>query len=198
MQTQPLITVKKASAVLGIDRRVLRQRLGSGEMKGEKRRVKDKEKWFIYHDEIENLLDKQRNPQTTDVAERLSTDDLSDIFVEAEATAHVGHAAKTVYISESEHREDLLLTQIVDQFAQRLEKEQTYKIKLELAVEAQAKLEKQVRDLSNKLHVAELVKKGQVIEIATLTAKLEVVQVALEKAERPFWRRGLLNWTLEQ
>ena len=185
MQIHPLVTVKKASAVLGIDRNTLRERLGSGEMKGEKRRVGEKEKWFIYHEEIENWLEKQRLPELTEQTDRLSTEGLSEIFDETEEK----EASDTVYITESMHREDLLLTQIVDQFANRLAQEQSKQIKLEMALQAQSKLEKQVVELSNKLAVAELLRKGQSVEIASLTAKLESTQVALEKAERPFWRR---------
>ncbi|MDR3616532.1 MAG: helix-turn-helix domain-containing protein [Candidatus Obscuribacterales bacterium] len=185
MQIHPLVTVKKASAVLGIDRNTLRERLGSGEMKGEKRRVGEKEKWFIYHEEIENWLEKQRLPELTEQSDRLSTEGLSEIFDEVEENV----VDETVYITESMHREDLLLTQIVDQFANRLAQEQSKQIKLEMALQAQTKLEKQVKELSNKLAVAELLRKGQSIEIASLTAKLESTQIALEKAERPLWRR---------
>ncbi len=135
-------------------------------------------------------------PELTEQSDRLSTEGLSEIFDEPQEKPD--DVSETVYITESMHREDLLMTQIVDQFAKRLAEEQGNKIRLEIALEAQAKLEKQVRDLSNKLHVIELLKKGQSHEIAVLTAKLEATQFALEKAERPFWRRGLLNWTLEQ
>jgi len=83
MQMHPMVTVKKAAALLGIDKSVLRQRLSEGSLKGERRMVGSKEKWFIYCGELDVLLD-QRLPELVERAERTSIDGLSDFFTNGE------------------------------------------------------------------------------------------------------------------
>jgi len=56
MQSQPLVTVKKAASLLGLEKQELRQRLIDGAVKGEQRKVGDKDKWFVYSGELDSLL----------------------------------------------------------------------------------------------------------------------------------------------
>lgn len=63
MQIHPLVPMKKAASLLGVDKRILKQRLVEGAIKGERRRVGNKEKWFIYSGEIECLIDAERLPE---------------------------------------------------------------------------------------------------------------------------------------
>lgn len=63
MQEHPLISLKKAAAILGVDKGAIRERLSRGELAGEKRLVGSKEKWFIYAREIQSLLENRRKLQ---------------------------------------------------------------------------------------------------------------------------------------
>lgn len=84
MQIHPLVPMKKAASLLGVDKRLLKQRLEEGIIKGEKRRVGSKDKWFIYSSEFEGMIDAdllpelERISQTTE--ERISVDDLEPFF----------------------------------------------------------------------------------------------------------------------
>jgi len=83
MRVHPLFTVKKAAAVLNVDKQFLRQHLESGQIRGEKRRVGEKEKWFIYHGEVDDLRTSKRLPQLLEKAERISLEGMGDMFATA-------------------------------------------------------------------------------------------------------------------
>jgi hypothetical protein len=48
MQKHPMLSVKEAAEALRIDERSVRDRLTNGTLKGEKKMVGLREKWFIY------------------------------------------------------------------------------------------------------------------------------------------------------
>lgn len=81
MQIHPLVTVKKAASVLGMDKETIRNMLLAGELMGERRLVGEKEKWFIYHGEVEDLLEKKRLPELMERAERTTLEGMNDFFV---------------------------------------------------------------------------------------------------------------------
>ncbi len=80
MQIHTLLTVKKAAAALGLDKKIIREKLSNGEMRGERRRVGEKEKWFVYQGEVQNLLDNQGLPSPHEKAERVSTEGMTEFF----------------------------------------------------------------------------------------------------------------------
>ena len=53
MQKHPLLTVKEAAEILRLDERSVRERLVNGQLKGEKKSVGLREKWFVYHGSVE-------------------------------------------------------------------------------------------------------------------------------------------------
>jgi hypothetical protein len=84
MQSQPLVTVKRAAALLGLDKDELRKKLTTGEVKGEQREVGEKKKWFIYSGELEQLLT-ARFGEPEETAARVSLDGMSAFFQKPQA-----------------------------------------------------------------------------------------------------------------
>ncbi len=78
-----MVTVKRAAALLGIDKSVLRQRVSEGSLKGERRMIGSKEKWFLYCGELDALLD-QRFADPSERAERVSLSGMTDLFTAGE------------------------------------------------------------------------------------------------------------------
>lgn len=56
MYKHPMLSVKEAAAALGCDERWIRERLNQGQLKGEKKNIGAKEKWFVYKGEIDAAL----------------------------------------------------------------------------------------------------------------------------------------------
>jgi len=51
-----MLSVKEAAALMGCDERWIRERLNQGQLKGEKKSIGLKEKWFVYKGEIDAAL----------------------------------------------------------------------------------------------------------------------------------------------
>jgi hypothetical protein len=63
MQIHPIVPLRKAASLLGVDKDQLKAKLVSGEIKGEQRRVGSKDKWFVYSGEVSNRIDTERLPE---------------------------------------------------------------------------------------------------------------------------------------
>lgn len=63
MQIHPLVPMRKAAALLGVEKDQLKAKLVAGEIKGEQRRVGSKDKWFVYSGEVSNRIDTERLPE---------------------------------------------------------------------------------------------------------------------------------------
>ena len=59
MQKHPMLSVKEAAEALKIDERSVRDRLTNGTLKGEKKMVGLREKWYVYSSAIQSALAKQ-------------------------------------------------------------------------------------------------------------------------------------------
>lgn len=83
MQKHPMLSVKEAAEALRIDERSVRDRLTNGTLKGEKKMVGLREKWFIYSGAVQSALAKQ--------------DDLGDmVFAKSAESAYEQSAIHTV------------------------------------------------------------------------------------------------------
>lgn len=98
MQIQPLVTVKKAASLLGLEKNELRRRLVEGAVKGEQRKVGDKEKWFIYSGELDHLLS-QRFSDMSSKEERTSLEGIEDFFGPPSAAESNANTASEAFTS---------------------------------------------------------------------------------------------------
>lgn len=79
LQIHPLVTVKKAASALGVDREVIRNMIDIGAVRGERRFVKNKEKWFLYQEEVQEYLEKQAL-ELSEQAARTTMEGLGEFF----------------------------------------------------------------------------------------------------------------------
>jgi hypothetical protein len=56
MNKHPMLSVKEAAQIMGCDERWVRERLNQGQLKGEKKNIGLKEKWFVYAGEVEAIV----------------------------------------------------------------------------------------------------------------------------------------------
>lgn len=60
MNKHPMLSVKEAAQLMGCDERWVRERLNQGQLKGEKKNIGLKEKWFVYAGEVEAALERRK------------------------------------------------------------------------------------------------------------------------------------------
>lgn len=66
---------------LGVDREVIRNMIDIGAVRGERRFVKNKEKWFLYQEEVQEYLQKQAL-ELSEQAARTTMEGLGEFFTE--------------------------------------------------------------------------------------------------------------------
>lgn len=73
MNKHPMLSVKEAANLMGCDERWVRERLNQGQLKGEKKNIGLKEKWFVYAGEVEAALAKRAGTASLSSTEYLAS-----------------------------------------------------------------------------------------------------------------------------
>lgn len=173
IQKHPMLTVREAASALGIDERTVREKLTSGHIKGEKRLIGLKEKWFVYRGEVETLLERQRLPrfderpgQSVESFDASPEGESDESYVDAEVNERA-----TSQVEE-------LVTIIARQFAEKLDEEKRYIYELKKELEEKDRQLKLLPDLEKRLREEE----NQVNLEAQRASSLEK-QISAMKAE---------------
>lgn len=108
MSKPPMLTVKQAADALGLDERLVRERLIQGQLKGEKRNGVFRKKWFVFRSAIEAELQQtesahvtsqsillepkdfaeRSNPDSTEHSQLIDLADLTELELELEPDCH--------------------------------------------------------------------------------------------------------------
>lgn len=176
MQKHPMYSVKEAAAALGCDERWVREQLNQGQLKGEKKAIGMKDKWFVYRGEIENAL--ARKGQTMPAAQPSNQE-----FFGVEHEEHEDTIDAEVQSSTSESGSNPAVTEIVkiiaEQFAQKLDEQKSLTFQLQRELEDKDRQLKLLPDLQKKAEEANL----KQFELEALKKQLDEVQRIKEKAE---------------
>lgn len=84
MYKHPMLSVKEAAAMLGCDERWIRERLNQGQLKGEKKTIGMKEKWFVYKGEIDAALARKGVTPTVAVPQTDFEPSVTDAVINSE------------------------------------------------------------------------------------------------------------------
>lgn len=199
MQKHPMVSVKEAAAALGCDERWVREKLNQGQLKGEKKTIGMKEKWFVYKGEIDAALAKRGQAATV-----LQPDNKQYFGVDEEVIDVVEDEAQD---SRSSHQASLeeVIRLIANQFAEKLEDEKLVKLQLQKELEEK---ERQLRLLPDLQKQAEQERKAAEIraleiealskQIAALEEERHATESKLEKVESLESQVSALNEQLRQ
>lgn len=129
IQKHPMLTVREAASALGIDERTVREKLTSGQIKGEKRLIGLKEKWFVYRGEIETLIERQRLPRFDERSALEQSFGPESFDASPEQSEYVD-----AEVNERPSQVEELVAIIARQFAEKLDEEKRliYDLKREL------------------------------------------------------------------
>lgn len=211
MQKHPLLTVKEAAQLLRLDERSVRERLINGQLKGEKKNLGLREKWFVFQGSVQQALDKQEgfvgDPiGLTDVSEEAET--VEAIYSEAEAGEPSSPTSldRKDWVELNRERVKLLAEELVKPMMEKLEAqtevivEQRRQIadqdrQLRLLPDLQKQAEQRAQELELKHVEAEALKKQvealqlQNAENEELKKQLSALQEQIEVATRPWWKK---------
>lgn len=209
-----MVPLKKAAAITGVDKRILRGKLVAGVLQGERRVVGEKARWYISVDEFDGLMAQQP-------AERTSLDGLNEFFtetseedaVEASEPEEAAMEPAPVQIFSAPHAvaiEDVEVS-VVDDDAygrmpweaelDRIVQSLTIEFACRLADERQAVLRLQQRldekeaqllripDLENELRSRHLAADEKASETGELKKQIAALESTISELRKPWWKR---------
>ncbi len=181
MQKHPMLSVKEAAAALGCDERWIREKLNLGLMKGEKRNIGLKEKWFVYKGEIDAALAKKsgqalgKPPPQADETTYFGVEPESETIDAEEVHDNSDTEASGV---STPTLEDVVRV-IANQFAERLDQQKEFNFRLQRELEEKDRQLRLLPDLQRQ--AAEVQNKE--LEMAALRKQVAAMEVEYNKAQ---------------
>ena len=198
MQIHPMVTVKKASLVLGLEKELIRERLVSGELQGERRMVGTKEKWFIYAGCVEELLEKQRLPQLMNESERISLGGMNQFF-EGEAAevqseppleeAETMEGEASTALAERIADPDQIIRNLSIEFAYKLAQEHQAVLQLMQEIESKDIALKRLTNLEMNTSLDKMSLDNKDCEIKTLQSHVVFLESQIDHLKKPWWKK---------
>jgi septal ring factor EnvC (AmiA/AmiB activator) len=210
MQKHPLLTVKQAAELLRLDERSVRERLINGQLKGEKKSVGLREKWFVFSGSVQQALEKQQGGFVgdpiglTDVSVEGETVDAT--FADAGEPPAAADDSDEDWVEANRARVKLLAEELVKPMMEKLEAqtevivEQRRQIaeqerQLRLLPDLQRQSEERAKEAELKHVEAEALKKqvqaleSRQAEHEALKKQVDVLQHELVAARKPWWQK---------
>lgn len=200
IQKNPMVTVAEAAAVLGIDARTVREKLSSGDWKGEKRMIGMKEKWFMYRGELDRQLERL---QLARPKERVSTQGLENIFEPADVSQEDTVEAESVEVNAQNDSHEIVtkvieevLSKVTEQFSKQLnaEKEVSFTLRKELEEKERSlrllpDLQKQAEQERKTAEIRMLEVEALRKQVAAIEEEKAALKATVEELSTPWWKK---------
>lgn len=213
MQKHPLLSVKEAAEMLKLDERSVRERLINGQLKGEKRSIGLREKWFVYSGSLEAAMGKQNSFAGDPIGLTEVTIDRNDFTEEydSEIEEQVPNSEEN-WIESNRDKVKLLAEEIVKPMLEKLDAQSEVIFEQRKTIQDQERqlrllpdLQKQASNRAQELdlkHVENEALKKQVLAMeAQLKAKdsetmnladdLSAIKEKLQEIQKPWWKKWL-------
>jgi len=204
-----MVSLKKAATALGLAKDDVRSMLDAGAIKGERKVVGEKEKWFVHHREIESFLGSKRIQGWNARQDRASLNGLHQIFEQDEANEanktenalteisevddgnELDHQVKINYLQrDTSTRIDAILRTLTTEFAHRLCEERQTVVTLQQEVSTKdekiSKLAETEAQLRERLACLDSSKDA---EIRCLNTQINLLEERLAEKRKPWWAR---------
>lgn len=201
MQKHPLLSVKQAAELLRLDERSVRERLINGQLKGEKKNVGLREKWFVYQGAVQQALDKQQGNFVgdpiglTDVSEESETIDAiySDAGEPPAGAEQVNHKD---WVEVNREKVKLLAEELVKPMMEKLEAQTEVIVEQRRQIADQDRqlrllpdLQKQAEDRAKLLELEHVEKEALKKQVEALCDQKASLEQELAESRRSWWSR---------
>lgn len=189
MQKHPLLSVKEAAAILRLDERSVRERLINGQLKGEKKTVGLREKWFVYSGSVETARSKD-STLANDVT------GFADVTVESEpveqdfnphAVDEPVHETDDAWIELNRDRVKILAEEIVKPLMDKIENQTEVIFEQKRTIEEQERQLRLLPDLQKLAESERLAAESTALQVEALKkqiAAIQTQQIAASEKER--------------
>lgn len=211
MQKHPLLSVKQAAEMLRLDERSVRERLINGQLKGEKRSIGLREKWFVYSGSIDAAIGKQNQFVGDPIGLTEVTIDENEVVEDQDSPREEeASASEENWIESNRDKVKLLAEEIVKPMLEKLDaqsevifeqkkviQDQERQLRLLPDLQKQAATRAQEVDLKHvenealKKQIAAMEEqvKAKEDESASVAEVLESLREKVEQLEKPWWKK---------
>lgn len=205
MKIHPLVTVKQAATALGVDKEVIRNMIDIGAVRAERRFVKNRERWFLYQEEVQDHLAK-RAQELSAQASRTTMEGLGEFFTEpdsvidgnedepehvvvTEVAEHEEDHPDRLYLQTQQSSIDQMLHSLTIEFAHRLCEERQIICNLQQQLDERNGLLAKIPDLTETLDQVKSIQAAREAEIAELKKHVADLESDLAWWKKPWWNR---------
>ncbi len=192
MQKHPLLSVKEAAQLLRLDERSVRERLINGQLKGEKKSVGLREKWFVYSGSIDAALEKQQGFIGDTIG-------LEDVTVEPEMAEDADSAEAPHYqqfandseewVSLNREKVKVLAEEIVKPLMEKIESQAEVIYEQKRLISDQDRQLKLLPDLQKEAEKQRQDVELRHVENEALKKQVAALQEQLTNAKLPWWKK---------
>lgn len=175
MVRRQLISVKEAAEILGLDERSVRVRLVNGQLKGEKRTIGLREKWFVSAASVDHAAAKQKP---------FEPEALEEPTIEAE-TIEVGDEAdarQQNWLEEERQRVKMLAEEMIQPLLHTIREQERQIQQKDSQIRLLPDLQKQAEERAKQLELEHVEKEALKKQVAAL-------QTELQAAKQPWWKK---------
>lgn len=196
MQKHPLLSVKEAAAILRLDERSVRERLINGQLKGEKKSVGLREKWFVYSGSVEAARSKDStltgDAVFTDVtieSEVVEQQDFAPDATVEEQSEPVQEETDENWIELNRDRVKILAEEIVKPLMEKIEQQAEVIFEQKRTLVDQDRQLKLLPDLQKQAEQRAQEVELRHVENEALKKQIAALQADLEAAKKPWWKK---------
>ena len=187
MYKHPMLSVKEAAALMGCDERWIRERLNQGQLKGEKRTIGLKDKWFVYKGEIDAALARKgvfasvsaelpsREPKESEQYFGVEGSVEDDETVDAQVSDNASAAAGSASVAE-------LVRLIANEFAEKLDQQTQLNWQLKRELEEKERQLLLLPDLQSRAEEERKAAELKSLETIALQKQITEMAAAAQKA----------------
>lgn len=193
MQKHPLLSVKQAAELLRLDERSVRERLINGQLKGEKKNVGLREKWFVYSGAIEAALAKQQGGLGADAVES------ADIIIDATpgddepqreaAQERASNEDVEEWIDINRDKVKVLAEEIVKPLMEKIEAQAELIFEQKRTITDQDRQLRLLPDLQKQAEVNQKDVELKHVENEALKKQVAALQEQVEASKRSWWKK---------
>lgn len=177
-QEQPMLTVKEAAEILGVDPRTIREKLLTKQVRGEKRLHGLKEKWYVNKADIDALAQDQYERSAELHEQRVTTDDIEPLF-DAEDTT-TSDAVEVDEVRDSKQPDnsqlEMLIGAMTKQFSEELSQHKEIVFELKKDLEEKERQLKLLPDLEKQARERQQAAELKEFENQALKKQLELIE----------------------
>jgi hypothetical protein len=191
MQKHPLLSVKQAAEMLRLDERSVRERLINGQLKGEKRSVGLREKWFVYNGSVEAAISKQQGFIGDPIGLTDVTVEDMDGSSESDETSSVQAFSDDAeeWVEANRDRVKVLAEEFIKPLMDRIESQAEVIFEQKRSIADQERQLKLLPDLQKQAEQDRKDVELRHVENEALKKQVAALQEQMQQLQKPWWKK---------